>query len=154
MLHYSGARLSEVLALTVGRIDLDDKTVTIESLKKRRAGVFRTVPLPSAFVERLDLVHGIKEQQSQPHNRLWGFSRTTAWRIVKGVMQRAGITGEKANSPKALRHGYGVAAVTSDVPLNMVQKWLGHAHISTTAIYADAVGEEERRIASKMWDEQ
>lgn len=53
MLHYSGARLSEVLALTVGRIDLDDKTVTIESLKKRRAGVFRTVPLPSAFVEDL-----------------------------------------------------------------------------------------------------
>ena len=68
MLHYSGARLSEVLALTVDRIDLDDKTVTIESLKKRRDGVFRTVPLPSAFVERLNLVHGLKEQQYQPNN--------------------------------------------------------------------------------------
>ncbi len=68
MLHYSGARISEVLALTVGRIDLDDRTVTIESLKKRKAGVFRVIPLPPDFVERLDLVHGIKEQQHQPHN--------------------------------------------------------------------------------------
>ncbi len=154
MLHYSGARISEVLALTVGRIDLDDKTVTIESLKKRKAGIFRVIPLPPDFVERLELVHGIKEQQHQPHNQLWRFSRTTGWRIVKGVMARAGITGEKANSPKALRHGYGVAAVTSDVPLNMVQKWLGHANISTTAIYADAVGEEERQIAAKMWEDE
>ncbi|MDT8873452.1 hypothetical protein RAA17_25850 [Komagataeibacter rhaeticus] len=29
------------------------------------------------------------------------------------------------------------------MPLNMVQKWLGHAQLSTTAIYADAVGAEE-----------
>jgi hypothetical protein len=27
--------------------------------------------------------------------------------------------------------------------LNMVQKWLGHAPLTTTAIYANAVGEEE-----------
>jgi hypothetical protein len=44
-----------------------------------------------------------------------------------------------------------VAAVTAGVPLNLVQKWLGHAQLSTTAIYADAVGEEEHAIAARMW---
>ena len=44
-----------------------------------------------------------------------------------------------------------MAAVTTGVPLNMVQKWLGHAQLSTTAIYADAVGAEEKSIASRMW---
>ena len=34
---------------------------------------------------------------------------------------------------------------------SLVQKWLGHAQLSTTAIYADAVGEEEHSIASRMW---
>jgi integrase len=34
----------------------------------------------------------------------------------------------------------------------MMQKWLGHARIETTAIYANAVGPEERAIASRMWD--
>jgi integrase len=54
-------------------------------------------------------------------------------------------------SPKGLRHGFGVAAVTAGIPLNLVQKWLGHAQLSTTAVYADAVGAEEKDIARRMW---
>ena len=37
------------------------------------------------------------------------------------------------------------------VPLNLVQRWLGHASMATTAIYLDALGEEEREIAARMW---
>ena len=29
-----------------------------------------------------------------------------------------------------------------------VQRWMGHAQLTTTAIYAEAVGEEERSIAA------
>ena len=29
------------------------------------------------------------------------------------------------------------------IPLNLVQKWLGHAQLSTTAVYANAFGAEE-----------
>ena len=36
------------------------------------------------------------------------------------------------------------------MPRNLVQRWLGHAQLSTTAIYADAVGEEERHIAARL----
>ncbi|MEM6283011.1 MAG: site-specific integrase [Chloroflexota bacterium] len=156
MLHYGGARISEVLALAPQRVDLEGQCVTFESLKKRRSGVFRNVPLPADFIERLDLVHGIREQQRQQkfQPRLWRFSRTTGWRIVKRVMARSGVAVEQAATAKGLRHGYGVAAITQDVPLNMVQKWLGHASITTTAIYADAVGEEERQIAARMWDSE
>jgi site-specific recombinase XerD len=31
----------------------------------------------------------------------------------------------------------------------MVQKWLGHAQLTTTAIYADAVGAEEQNITRR-----
>lgn len=33
----------------------------------------------------------------------------------------------------------------------MLQKWLGHAQLTTTATYADAIGPEERDIAARMW---
>ena len=42
-------------------------------------------------------------------------------------------------------------AVSRGIALNMVQKWLGHAQLTTTAIYANAVGEEEQSIAARMW---
>jgi len=32
-----------------------------------------------------------------------------------------------------------------------LQKWLGHAQLSTTAIYANAIGKEEQDIAARMW---
>jgi integrase/recombinase XerD len=58
-------------------------------------------------------------------------------------------------SPKSFRHGFGVAAVSAGIPLNLVQRWLGHAQLTTTAIYADAyadaVGAEEKKIAERMW---
>ena len=66
------------------------------------------------------------------------------------IMARAGIAGPQA-SPKGLRHGFGVACIEKGIPLNLVQRWLGHAQLSTTAIYADVVGEEERHIAARLW---
>lgn len=33
----------------------------VESLKKRRTGVFRSVPVPPALLDTLDMVHGIRE---------------------------------------------------------------------------------------------
>ena len=65
-------------------------------------------------------------------------------------MAVAEISGLHA-SPKGLRHGFGVQAVRSGVPLNLLQRWLGHADIATTAIYADVMGAEEREIAARMW---
>ncbi len=153
-LAYAGCRLSEALALTVDRVDIAAGVLVFESLKKRRTGIYRAVPVPPALLDALDLVHGIREQQGRRGNGqgvlLWPWSRMSGWRAVHGVMEAAGLDGVHA-SPKGLRHGFGVAAVSAGIPLNMVQKWLGHAQLSTTAIYADAVGAEEQTIAARMW---
>src|SRR5690606_18501731 len=82
--------------------------------------------------------------------RLWPWSRMTGYRRICEVMDKAGIAGSYA-SPKGLRHGFGVRAIQANVPLTLVQKWLGHADIKTTAIYTCAMGPEEREIAARMW---
>jgi site-specific recombinase XerD len=65
-------------------------------------------------------------------------------------MIEAGITNLPA-SPKGLRHAFGVHAVFSGIPLDLIQKWLGHEDIETTAIYTNVLGAEERQVAARMW---
>jgi integrase/recombinase XerD len=154
MLHYTGCRISEATQLTVRSVDLSARVIVFESLKKRRRGVFRAVPVPPDFLDMLDMVHGIREIQSRGkgmNDLLWPWSRTTAWRCVQHVIKAAGIMEGPHACPRDLRHGFGVQALGKGIPLNMLQKWLGHAQMSTTAIYANAVGEEEQSIAARMW---
>jgi integrase len=66
VLAYTGCRLSEALLLTADRVDLRANLVVFESLMKRRSGIYRAVPVPHAFVDMLDLVHGVRELQSRP----------------------------------------------------------------------------------------
>ncbi|HEY4940038.1 MAG TPA: tyrosine-type recombinase/integrase [Rhizomicrobium sp.] len=153
-LAHTGARISEVLALIPARIDTSAQAIVIESLKKRMRGIYRAVPVPTELLARLEQVHSISKAQTESqlaNRRIWKWGRTTAWLRVKEVMQDAGI-GTAWSMPKALRHGFGVIGVAdAGVPLNMMQKWLGHARIETTAIYANAIGREERTIAKRMW---
>lgn len=155
LLHYTGCRISEGLALTADRVDFANGSIVFETLKKRRAGIYRAVPVPPSFLDALELVHNIRQIETRrsrgPKVKLWSWERTTAWRHVKEIMESAALGEGPQVSPKGLRHGFGVAAVSNGIPLNMLQKWLGHAQLTTTAIYADAVGAEEKNIASRMW---
>ena len=154
VLVYTGCRISEALALTSDRVDLSEGVIVFETIKRRKAGIYRAVPVPPHLLDALELVHSLrdtkKKRPGKKKQRLWAWSRATAWRRVKEVLNAAGIKGSHA-SPKGLRHGFGIAAVTAGIPLNMVQKWLGHAQLMTTAIYADAMGPEEKSIAARMW---
>jgi len=159
-LHWTGCRPSELLEITPARIDLSGGTIAIRSLRKRRdavghqKNVFRTVPVPPEFLDTLNTAHGIREAQKSRRKAtapIWDLSRVRIWQIVKRIMTDAGIPDAPHRSPKGLRHGFGVNATVQGVPLHMLQRWLGHAQLSTTAIYADAVGKEEQDIASRMW---
>lgn len=143
VLAWTGCRLSEALDLSPADLDAAAGSVAIRSLKKRGRAAVREVPVPDGVIAAL---RALPTRQG----RFWPWGRTTAWKRAKAVMQTAEISGLHA-SPKGLRHGFGVHAVRSGVPLNLLQRWLGHADIATTAIYADVMGAEEREIAARMW---
>jgi integrase/recombinase XerD len=62
-------------------------------------------------------------------------------------MAAANISGTSA-MPKGLRHGFGVNAFQSNVPPHLVQRWLGHASLRTTAIYGDVISLRRARLRS------
>ena len=141
ILLYTGCRLSEARELTKTSLQAEDQRIAIRSLKKRNQHHIREIPIPTHLV---DLI------RSLPIDDLWNVDRTSAYRWIKQIMKEADITGPQA-SPKGLRHGFGIHAISRGIQLNMLQKWMGHASIKATAIYTNAVGEEEMELARKMW---
>jgi integrase len=149
-LAHTGCRISEALSLTGASIECDGGFIAIRSLKKRKGIiVIREVPVPASLLDALTSVHGLGTDRLAI--RLWPLSRSRAWQLVKSVMRHAGIPSGPHATPKGLRHGFGLHAIRSGVPLNLVQRWLGHASMTTTAIYLQAMGFEEREIAARMW---
>lgn len=151
-LAWTGGRVSEVLALSPSSFQIERGVVALRTLKRRRH-VVREVPIPPELMAAIDRHFLLGEAQRDPiraHVRLWTWRRETAWRIVKHVMLGAGIAGAAA-CPKGLRHAFGIGSLLAGVPLNLLQRWLGHARISTTAIYAAASGPEEQAFAAQFW---
>lgn len=167
LLNYTGARPAELRQLTVDRVDPDTNEILIRSVKKRKQDNqgriklphFRTIPIPELVMDNLSVAFDIRARQLKGETSLLWPSRLdtkkpidpkTVYEWVKVNMNAAGIKGAQATS-KGLRHGFAINAVTNNVPLTKIQKWLGHTSLSTTRIYIDATGEEEHEMMRKMW---
>lgn len=150
---YTGCRISEVRALTRASLQMEARILSVRSLKKRGRHVIREVPIAPALVP--ELARLVKQQNTCPDDLLWHrgaypLPRITAYRWIKTLMKEANIFGAQA-SPKGLRHGYGVAATLAGIQIHMLQRWMGHASISTTAIYATAIGADQLELADRIW---
>ena len=53
-------------------------------------------------------------------------------------MKNAGIEGPQA-SPRGLRQGFIVHSLTSGVPIEIVQYWIGHKERAATEAYGDVL---------------
>ena len=148
----TGCRVSELLAIRACDVDLEATELRIATLKRRREH-WRAVPVPVDLVHELELVHRVRRSQASPRGRnalLWDITRQGAHRQVSALMRTAGVEGPQA-CPRGLRHSWGVATVTAGVPLTTIAAVLGHADVSTTAIYTTAIGAEHRDLVARVW---
>jgi integrase len=147
-----GARVSEVLDVRPLSFQVEECIVALRTLK-RRGFHMREVPIPRQFMMALDRHFRIGELQADPvrgAERLWSFSRITAWRFIKSVLLDAGAVGRAATT-RGLRHGFGIATVQAGVPVHIVQRWMGHARVTSTMHYMAALGPEDRAFARRYW---
>src|SRR6266567_2841231 len=59
LLYDTGCHIAAALHLTPRRVDVADPVIIIESLTKRRRGVYRAVTVSPALLDTLDLVHSL-----------------------------------------------------------------------------------------------
>ena len=150
----TGCRISEALQLSADRIGPKAGVLIFEKLEKteeRRLPAHAGSPCLSRHIQYgSQPPRGAETEDSGRGFSLWTVARNTARRNVCDVMDAAKIVRPHA-TPKGLRLVFGIKAITSGVPLNMLQKWLGHPQLSTISIHADAHGAEAHQIANWMW---
>ena len=150
-LAYTGARLSEARSLRQRDVQIAEGRIALQTLKRRRKGVFREVAVDPSLLRDFAPIVG-----NGGDDWIWAANgdalpRIKAYRWIKSLMAEAGIEGLQA-SPKGLRHGFAVHAVLSGVPVTTLQKWMGHASLETTLVYTTLLGPEELQLASRMWN--
>lgn len=161
LLYYTGCRLSEALELTPEKFDYSRLGVMIRTLKqgKDKNGNqiirYRFNELPKNYIDDLGSYYGLfneKKSKNQPKDkeRIWQFTDRSARTYVKQIMTKADIKGKRATA-RGLRHSMGVVLALNKVPLNTIQKILGHKDIKNTMIYTQLVEDERRDLVSKIW---
>ena len=131
-LFQTGARVSEFAAIEVGDFFFDEQMILI---RKAKGGKRRYVPiLPELAQELRTHLRDRAKGYLFETNRHTAFSSRRIQQLVKEAAALAGIT--KRVSPHILRHSVATTLLEHGMPLEQIQKFLGHAQLDTTQIYA------------------
>jgi integrase/recombinase XerD len=140
LMYATGLRVSELVALPLAAIGLNEGVIRIEHGKGNKT---RLVPLgelaQAAFTDYLArsrpvLLGGRSHPVAFLNGRGDPLTRQGFWHIVKRYATVAGIA-EARLSPHVLRHAFATHLVNHGADLRVVQLLLGHADITTTQIY-------------------
>ncbi len=136
-LYSTGCRVTEAVALDLGRLDVEEGTAVVTGKGSRQRVVLLGAAARQAvgnwLVDRLELAGG-RTDAVFLNLRGSRLTRTGAWGIVKKAARRAGVAPERV-SPHVLRHSAATHMVEGGADLRVVQELLGHASLSTTEVY-------------------
>lgn len=146
LMYACGLRVSEVAALNVSSVNLDDRVIRVVGkgskerivpvghlalralgryLKEARPYLLKSPDEPTLFLSRLG--------RRLDRERIWG--------IIKETARLAGII--KNVHPHTLRHSFASHLLENGADLRVIQEMLGHADIATTQIYTHI---DQRRL--------
>jgi len=150
LMYNTGARVSEITALRIGDLHLDDGGVVHIHGKGRKQ---RSVPLWRQTVRLLrqwlkEIEHS-SEKPLLPNARGNAMTRAgVAQRLRHAVglaVQRDPTLGNRRVSPHTIRHTTAMHLLQSGVDLSVIAMWLGHESIQTTHQYLQADLETKRK---------
>ncbi len=144
-LYATGLRVSELVALKLSEIDVDNRVIRCEN----GAGQVREIPIHAEAFEclmvyleegRAALLREEEEDALFLNHRGRRLTRQGLWLIIKSRAEEAGL--DRKVTPHTLRHSFAYHLLDGGADLKEVQARLGHASISTTQVYA-MLGEDE-----------
>lgn len=153
VLYATGMRVSELINLTLERVDLNMKYIIAFGKGSKE----RIVPLGSVAAEFLQqylekvrpkLTH-VDRNTNIVFLAFGGheLTRQRFWQIIRAYGRKANIN--KALTPHILRHSFATHLLDNGADLRSVQELLGHSDISTTQIYTHLTNKRLRDIYAK-----
>ena len=154
VLYATGMRVSELISIPVGNVDLKMQYL----IARGKGSKERIIPLGSIAVKYLtrylevvrpQLLKNDTDEVKELFLSTWGraLTRQRFFEIIEEYGKQAGIT--KKITPHMLRHSFATHMLNNGTDLRVVQELLGHADISTTQIYTHMDMERLREVYSK-----
>jgi integrase/recombinase XerD len=150
LLYASGMRVSELVALKPGDLNLDEGHLTCTGKGDKQ----RLVPMGQNAGDwlrryirdgRPKLLHARSSPWLFVNARDGGsLSRVGFWKVLKGYGVQAGIS--RDISPHVLRHSFATHLLERGADLRAIQVMLGHADLSTTQIYTHVLEARLRAV--------
>lgn len=153
VLYATGMRVSELINLTLERVDLNMKYIIAFGKGSKE----RIVPLGSVAAEflqqYLEKVRPKLTHAGRNTNIVFlafgghELTRQRFWQIIRGYGRKANIN--KVLTPHIMRHSFATHLLDNGADLRSVQELLGHSDISTTQIYTHLTNKRLRDIYAK-----
>lgn len=149
VMYASGLRASEVVALEMTDLDLDEGILKTRGKGDRE----RIVPLGSQAISAVEAYRrsgrpslaGERYERALFLNYRGGrLTRQGLHKIVSAHAKAAGLEGEM--TPHTLRHSFATHLLAGGCDLRSVQEMLGHADVATTQIYTHLSGSQLRDV--------
>ncbi len=150
-LYATGMRVSEMIALNVGDVNLVGAFIRCESNGKNRI-----IPLYPDAVKALSVfITTIRPQLASSGEETALFvnmsgermTRQGFWKIIKYYQQKANIS--KEITPHTLRHSFAAHLLERGADLHSLQEMLGHSDISSTQIYTQVVKQNLKNVYNR-----
>jgi integrase/recombinase XerD len=147
LLYASGMRVSELIMLNLGDVDVADGSVRCfgKGSKERIIPIHpRAAHLVDEYINnvRSKLLRDDEEQALFLNRRGQRLTRQGLWQKLKEYAKEAGLN--KDITPHTLRHSFATHMLSGGADLRYVQEMLGHANIATTQIYTHLTSEHVR----------
>ena len=137
LLYASGLRVSELIGLVIGSLNLRQGVVKVVGKSRKE----RLIPNgdPARYWLQEYFENGRKSLLREPSSILFlsrlgkKMTRQTFWHTIKKYCKTLGI--DSKVSPHTLRHAFATHLVDNGADLRAVQMMLGHSDLSSTQIY-------------------
>ncbi|MDD4923650.1 MAG: site-specific tyrosine recombinase XerD [Dehalococcoidales bacterium] len=152
LLYASGMRVSELVSLNLGDVDINNCFVRCfgKGSKERMVPIYpQSAKTVDEYIKEVRplWVHRETEKALFLNQRGERLTRQGLWQILKNYAKDAGL--DKQVTPHTLRHSFATHMLSGGADLRSVQELLGHANISTTQIYTHLTSEHVRNTYEK-----
>ena len=150
LLYASGLRVSELVGLTVERLNTNQGVVRVMGKGSKE----RLVPVGEealkwleqyAHTARPELLGERSSERLFVSRKSAAMTRQAFWYRIRVYARKANIRGHL--SPHTLRHAFATHLVNNGADLRVVQLLLGHSDLSTTQIYTHVAKERFKAAA-------